>query len=262
MLGMAQIVDRAGWGARPPKRPLSSWPAGQPTGVAVHWEGAGGVDDHSRCHDEVRSIQNFHMDGPGGYVDIAYNWCVCNHGVVFEGRPADRFQSAAQGAGNGSYISICYLGGPSMPFSEAAKAAINDVIAGSPGAAQGNVRGHKNVPGNATACPGPEIDGWLAAGRPASGSVPTPAPSPPPPPKPQNQHPVLRKGSRGPAVMELQRKLNGVAGQGLVVDGSFGPRTDQAVRNFQTFFNLGTDGIVGPKTWGALDYFASLKGVR
>ena len=62
--------------------------------------------------------------------------------------------------------------------------------------------------------------------------------------------------------MELQRKLNGVSGAGLVVDGDFGPRTEQAVRNFQAFFQLGVDGIVGPKTWGMVDYCAAIRGIR
>lgn len=254
---MATVIDRAGWGARAPKGSWSSWGGGQPSGVAIHWEGAGGQPDHANCAAEVRSIQNFHMNGV--YIDIAYNAMVCQHGVIFEGRPIG-YKSAAQNSSNSTHVAICFLGGPGTPFTDAAKAAVNDWInTVAPAQARGNVQGHRETPGNSTACPGNEIIDWIHAGRPASGSTPTPPPPPPPAP---SSHPVLRKGNKGPAVMELQRKLNGVSGAGLVVDGDFGPRTDQAVRNFQSFFKLGTDGIVGPKTWGMLDYCAALKGIR
>lgn len=255
---MAQFIDRAGWGARNPKGAWSSWASGQPSGVAIHWEGAGGQPDHANCAAEVRSIQNFHMNGD--YLDIAYNALVCMHGVVFEGRPVG-YKSAAQNSSNATHVAICFLGGPNTVFTNAAKAAVNDWInTVVPAQARGNVQGHRETPGNATACPGDAIINWIHAGRPADGAtpaLPTFAPAPPPTSKP-----VLRKGNKGPAVMELQRKLNGVTGAGLVVDGDFGPRTDTAVRNFQSFFKLGTDGIVGPKTWGMLDYCAALKGIR
>ena len=57
---------------------------------------------------------------------------------------------------------------------------------------------------------------------------------------------TLKKGSRGDDVKTLQRKLN------LVADGIFGPRTEEAVREFQNLHGLTVDGIVGPKTWAAL----------
>ena len=50
----------------------------------------------------------------------------------------------------------------------------------------------------------------------------------------------------------LQRGLRRTPNLGLVVDGVFGPLTDQAVREFQQGAGLVVDGIVGPLTWGAL----------
>lgn len=70
--------------------------------------------------------------------------------------------------------------------------------------------------------------------------------------------PELRKGATGSAVVALQAVLNG-QGASLVVDGSFGPATDAAVRAFQRVHNVRNsvvngngDGIVGTFTRVAL----------
>ena len=66
---------------------------------------------------------------------------------------------------------------------------------------------------------------------------------------------TVRSGSRGDAVRGVQEEFQfraGEPGQGLQVDGIFGPKTDAAVRGFQQALSLGADGIVGPKTWQAL----------
>jgi hypothetical protein len=249
-----QIVSRPIWGAHAPTGPLTPWPAGQPTGTTVHYEGAGGHADHSLCAAEVLSIQNFHQHS--GYVDIAYNWLVCQHGVIYEGRPAFRFESAAQRAGNPLHVAICYIGGPLTPFTDAGKAAINGVIL------QGHpVIGHRDEPSCSTFCPDDTIEAWIHAGHPGAGPVPAPVPAPPRLPLPPEgiHHPVLYIGRRGPAVLELQEHLNTVSHSGLVTDGDFGPRTKGAVENFQRYFHLGVDGIAGPKTWGMLDYCYALK---
>jgi peptidoglycan hydrolase-like protein with peptidoglycan-binding domain len=55
-----------------------------------------------------------------------------------------------------------------------------------------------------------------------------------------------KKGSRGPAVVKLQRWLNQPA------DGIFGRATRAAVKRFQRRQGLEADGVVGPATWAAL----------
>ncbi|HVM26700.1 MAG TPA: NlpC/P60 family protein [Mycobacteriales bacterium] len=64
---------------------------------------------------------------------------------------------------------------------------------------------------------------------------------------PATAQPTLRQGSRGAAVTELQRRLGGLA-----ADGVFGPRTRSAVVAFQSSRGLAADGVVGPRTWAAL----------
>lgn len=51
---------------------------------------------------------------------------------------------------------------------------------------------------------------------------------------------------------QLQQLLNEKMGAGLAVDGIFGPKTNQAVRDYQKKNGLQVDGIVGPKTWASL----------
>jgi len=59
-------------------------------------------------------------------------------------------------------------------------------------------------------------------------------------------HPLLKLGSRGGSVHELQEKL------GIAADGIFGPATEAAVKALQSRKGLSPDGIVGPRTWEAL----------
>ena len=58
---------------------------------------------------------------------------------------------------------------------------------------------------------------------------------------------TIKSGDRGSDVAELQMKL------GLPADGRFGQGTEAAVEEFQDRNGLTPDGVVGPKTWAALD---------
>jgi peptidoglycan hydrolase-like protein with peptidoglycan-binding domain len=63
--------------------------------------------------------------------------------------------------------------------------------------------------------------------------------------------PLLSVGSSGTAVETLQEDLVR-HGHDLETDGIFGRLTEAAVKEFQVEHDLARDGIVGPKTWGAL----------
>ncbi|NES27552.1 L,D-transpeptidase family protein [Micromonospora terminaliae] len=65
--------------------------------------------------------------------------------------------------------------------------------------------------------------------------------------------PLLRQGSRGTAVTTLQQRLTALRYDVGGVDGIFGPSTHHAVVAFQKVNGLVRDGIVGPRTWAALD---------
>ncbi len=65
--------------------------------------------------------------------------------------------------------------------------------------------------------------------------------------------PTVRRGSKGEAVKDLQRILNAIDFGPINVDGDFGAKTEESVKAFQAATDLVADGIVGPKTWAALD---------
>ena len=83
----------------------------------------------------------------------------------------------------------------------------------------------------------------------------TPRQQPPQPPIPPTQPDTkgnivqftsrnLAEGATGSDVKFFQRQLNDIAGQGLLLDGYYGPKTTQAVKNWQSFFKKTSDGKV------------------
>lgn len=237
------IISRDEWGASAPTGPLDGWPAGQPSSWTVHYEGVDVPVGEPDYADRVRSIQAYHQSH--GYFDVAYNYLVDCNGSVYEGRGWD-YRSAAQVSGNPVSIAVCYIGGPSTPLTDAAASAINWLIAQRPM----DVYPHKHW--FATACPGDIICEWLDAGRPASGVTPSPVPPPPGPVGPEAR-PMLRPGSVGSAVVDMQNKLRAHGFDPGVSDGVYGMNTGVALRAFQSRQRIAADGICGPITWDRLD---------
>ena len=63
---------------------------------------------------------------------------------------------------------------------------------------------------------------------------------------------VLKTGSRGSAVAEMQQRLIQLGYLSGKADGIFGPATEGAVKSFQSAHGLAIDGIAGSKTLGIL----------
>jgi len=90
----------------------------------------------------------------------------------------------------------------------------------------------------------------------------------------QTQFPgILREGSSGQSVNILQYMLALLSQFSssllpLSIDGTFGPRTTQAVRQYQSLVGLTPDGVVGRNTWTSLyrnasqAYFALSRDIR
>jgi hypothetical protein len=62
----------------------------------------------------------------------------------------------------------------------------------------------------------------------------------------------MRSGSKGAGVEDLQKKLQAAGFDPGPIDGSFGPKTQAAVRAYQQAKGLHVDGIVGPETRASL----------
>ena len=65
--------------------------------------------------------------------------------------------------------------------------------------------------------------------------------------------PVLKKGSKDPAVRDLQQALAALGHDPGPVDGVFGGRTESAVKAFQRAREIAADGVVGRVTWINID---------
>lgn len=73
---------------------------------------------------------------------------------------------------------------------------------------------------------------------------------------------TLRRGSKGDDVRALQKDLNVLGstdndGEMLVLDGSFGRKTEESVKKFQKENSLVVDGIVGKQTFGKINELKS-----
>ena len=98
------------------------------------------------------------------------------------------------------------------------------------------------------------------ASLPVWDAPPTPTPLPTNTPTPMPTIPPLTRTlsltspyMKGDDVLLLQQRLLALGYDELgTADGTFGPKTDQAVRNFQTVNGLAVDGIVGQTTWNVL----------
>ena len=84
-----------------------------------------------------------------------------------------------------------------------------------------------------------------------------------------NSQPTLNYGSTGTAVKQAQCEINWslrnnkpsyytspITRYPLTLDGIFGGDTRTQVHHFQSFAGISSDGIVGPQTWAALNYYA------
>jgi hypothetical protein len=73
---------------------------------------------------------------------------------------------------------------------------------------------------------------------------------------PFDQRGVLRLGSKGFWVAFAQAACK-KDGYGITIDSDFGNATNLVIRHFQAKSGLANDGIIGPKTWAALNAVAA-----
>ncbi|MFA5362904.1 MAG: peptidoglycan-binding domain-containing protein [Candidatus Omnitrophota bacterium] len=71
----------------------------------------------------------------------------------------------------------------------------------------------------------------------------------------QKLEPLPPSGPFKPSEREIQTALKNAGYYTGSIDGKIGPKSSQAIENFQKGNGLKADGKVGPKTWGALSKY-------
>lgn len=242
-----KLVSRKSWKAKSPKGKLSTNITPSSGGVAIHYVGSKGklAGSHSKCAGIVRSIQNSHLANKSeGWIDIAYNFLVCQHGYVFEGRGLHK-RSGANGSNSGNqyYYGICALVNASDDISSDLIAGLKDACqyVRTKGGAGSKVVGHRNLYN--TDCPGDKLYKYVTNGTFKKGGN-------------NDSYPgrLIRKGQHSSVVRKVQKQLikKGERLPKYGADSWFGDETVKAVKSFQKSHGLDDDGIVGPKTWGKL----------
>ena len=173
-------------------------------GITAHYGGdspwgKGGVNrsDHNRCPTIVRAWHDYHLSK--GWSGLAYSAVVCPHGIIYQGRWANR-RTAANGtnAGNQRSYAVCYLAGGDDAVTTEAKRAFHLSAA----LLRSSLR-WRHSDWKSTSCPGKPIRKWSQAGWPLP---PGPNPPPPNPPHPTEEYFVTPEDERKFEAM-LDRKL-------------------------------------------------------
>jgi peptidoglycan hydrolase-like protein with peptidoglycan-binding domain len=277
------IYSRAQWGASEGlRRGVPSY--GRVQVGFVHHTVSSNSYSSSSVPSMIRGMYAYHVQSLG-WSDIGYNFLVDRFGRTWEGRygrvnrpvvgaQTMNFNSVSMGV---SAIGNYDVGGPPQAMTNAIKRILawKFSLAGIPatgrvvanGKSLNRVSGHRDA--FSTACPGrylyaklPEIRTGASALMAAPAPTPTPSPSPAPAPTPAPSPAaapwaatrytaykpvVLRQGSRGTAVVVVQRALK------VAADSDFGPRTRAAVVTFQTQQHMTRDGIVNRTVWNRLE---------
>lgn len=162
------VISREEWGARSTQCTATEddWYR-----MAIHHT-AGNQTSGGTVQDAVQALQAYAMDS-GEYCDIPYQFLVGYDGSLWEARPLTYYSGATGGGNNDGNIAVCFLGcyHPSdcpNGVGDAVTEAMMDGgqllvqtlcgLEGIPSDAD-SIRGHRDWPDNATACPGD----WLYA---------------------------------------------------------------------------------------------------
>lgn len=157
------VVPREDWGARSTTCTSTEddWYR-----MAIHHT-AGNQTSGGTVQGAVQALQAYAMDS-GEYCDIPYQFLVGYDGTLWEGRPLTYTSGATGGGNNDGNIAVCFLGcyHPSSCPNGAGDAVTESMIDGAHllvqtlvstdgiPSTEDSIRGHRDWPDNATACPG------------------------------------------------------------------------------------------------------------
>jgi hypothetical protein len=206
-----KLVSRSQWGAKPSRYDLVY--IASTKGVKIHYEGtevpASLADpaNHTKCDDRMRAIQASHLaNTKEDYSDIAYNFVVCPHGYVYEGRGLHK-KTAANGNQplNIAHYAVCAMLGNSglTKPTDLQLGGLRDAIEylRSSGGAGTEIKGHRD--GYATACPGAPLYAWVQKGAPRPAGTEPAKPNYEPFP---GAH-LFRSGNHSPIIAAMHKRL-------------------------------------------------------
>lgn len=259
---LPEVIDCAGWGARPPNGTVEVLDR-KPVRIIVHHTADPNGPDTSRdaAIRVARNIQNFHMDRRG-WIDSGQQFTISRGGIVLEGRHRSlealrggrRHVVGAHCTGqNNDAVGIENEGtygtaappGPQLDRLRELCAAICRQY----GIRPTEIQGHRDY--RDTACPGNKLYGMLPQLRVDVGKllgVPLALA--------QARRPVwplLCEGDRGRQVLAAQHLLRGMGRVEVEPDGEFGPAMTESVRRFQQDHACEEiNGLVGGESWPLL----------
>lgn len=168
---MVAITPRSAWGARPPRKRTTVATTSRRAFMLHYVGGTPMTQAHSACPGVVRAFQRQHL--AQGWHDIGYNFLVCQHGTIYEGRGWGVTGSHCPRS-NTSAIGAQFIIGGSQAPSNAAKGSMRALYDEANRRARRTLRRMAHSDGIATECPGKPATAWLRAGmpRPAGGAPP------------------------------------------------------------------------------------------
>lgn len=252
---MVTFVPRSelGWPASAAPEQLTT------RGVKVHYVGSPiSNPSHDGCVADVKAIRREHLANTAeNYSDIAYNYLVCQHGYVFEGR-GKRKRTGANGNQdlNRAHYAVCGLLGtsgdtePSAEMVEGIKWAIAQLRSAGAG---DEIKGHRD--GYATSCPGGPLYALVQSGSLEPGGSAPPKPTPVYAPFPGVG--FFRLGREHDLILAMGKALvrEGYRGYQVGPSRKFERGDIKAVAWFQRkqgWSGTDADGYPGPETWRRL----------
>ncbi|WP_033342742.1 peptidoglycan recognition protein family protein [Catenuloplanes japonicus] len=246
------IIPTGVWGAVPPSEAITvlSTP---PNKIIVHHTAHPNTTDLSRARAEslAREIQRDHM--ARGFIDTGQHFTISRGGYVLEGRHrslevlqagSGHVSSAHTTGQNNEAVGIENEGTytsatpPAVLYSQLVALCADICQAWSFNPRQ--IYGHRDFA--ATECPGGVLYGRLATLRNDVAARLGVTVDP---------WPTFPSGTSGQHARTIQYLLR-QHGATITVDGSFGPATATAVRDFQTRNGLAVNGVFGPPVWPVL----------
>lgn len=257
-------LQRDEWGAPAPKAALQRMALPVSTVFLHHTVTPVSADPKA----DMRKVTNY-----AKYIDVPYTVVVHPDGTIFTGRYLNGVPAlgAHTGGHNSTSLGIAVIGNyvndqPSPEAIESVARVIEAFVNQGFVTSYFILKSHDQAP-YATACCGTNLraqitDIYSKTKQFIGGSIPvyTPQPVPQKPQAPTKNYPaypmLLKKGSKGVFVVQLQQKLRERGwkydGKKLVVDGDFGSKTEAVIKWYQAEKGLTVDGIVGPITWNSI----------